>query len=176
MAKITYTNKVALNPQPSIADENKVTDSDMNEIKSSVNTLYDNQGDLSSLQTTTKTDLVSAINETITYSTTEQRIGTWINGKPLYRKVIKYTGNISDGMDINYDISNVDYMDIKSAVYDATNQSNVRFQFKPYYLSTTDYFFIYFRDNKLRLRIGSISIPYTLNQLIIELEYTKTTD
>jgi hypothetical protein len=46
MAKITYTNKVTLNPQPSIANENKVTDSDMNEIKSSVNTLYDNQGDL----------------------------------------------------------------------------------------------------------------------------------
>ena len=37
MAKITYANKVALNPQPSIADENKVTDADMNEIKSVVN-------------------------------------------------------------------------------------------------------------------------------------------
>lgn len=42
MAKITYADKVALNPQPSIANENKVTDSDMNEIKNSVNELYDN--------------------------------------------------------------------------------------------------------------------------------------
>ena len=41
MAKITYTDKVALNPQPSIADENKVTDDDMNEIKNSVNDAYD---------------------------------------------------------------------------------------------------------------------------------------
>lgn len=41
MAKITYANKTALNPQPSISAENKVTDSDMNEIKSSVNDLYD---------------------------------------------------------------------------------------------------------------------------------------
>ena len=37
MAKITFADKVALNPQPSIANENKVTDADMNEIKSVVN-------------------------------------------------------------------------------------------------------------------------------------------
>lgn len=35
--KITYTDKVALNPQPSVADENKCTDSDLNQIKSVVN-------------------------------------------------------------------------------------------------------------------------------------------
>lgn len=37
MSQITYTDKTALNPQPSIADENKVTASDMNSIKSAVN-------------------------------------------------------------------------------------------------------------------------------------------
>lgn len=42
MAKITYTNKVTLNPQPSIADENKVTSGDMNEIKNVVNGLIVN--------------------------------------------------------------------------------------------------------------------------------------
>lgn len=44
MAKITYQNKVALNPLPIIPSENKVTDADMNEIKASVNWLYDNPG------------------------------------------------------------------------------------------------------------------------------------
>lgn len=39
MSKITYANKSALNPQPSIAEENKVTDANMNEIKSVVNGL-----------------------------------------------------------------------------------------------------------------------------------------
>lgn len=34
---ITYDNKVALNENPSVADINKVTDDDMNEIKSVVN-------------------------------------------------------------------------------------------------------------------------------------------
>lgn len=42
MAQITYTNKVALNENPEIADINKVTDDDMNEIKSVVNTNYNN--------------------------------------------------------------------------------------------------------------------------------------
>ena len=37
MAQITYTNKVALNENPEIADINKVTDDDMNEIKQVVN-------------------------------------------------------------------------------------------------------------------------------------------
>lgn len=38
MNEITYQDKVALNENPDIADINKVTDSDMNEIKSVVNT------------------------------------------------------------------------------------------------------------------------------------------
>lgn len=37
MSKITYTNKVAINENAEIPDINKVTDSDMNEIKSVVN-------------------------------------------------------------------------------------------------------------------------------------------
>ena len=63
MALITYADKQAMGTQPSIPDVNKVTDSDMNEIK---------QG----------------INNSTSYSTTEQVVGTW-NNKPLYRKVIE---------------------------------------------------------------------------------------
>jgi len=66
------------------------------EMTSYVNTAT---GDLEELETTDKTDLVSAINELNTninslddrdnYSTTEQVVGTWIDGKPIYRKVIQ---------------------------------------------------------------------------------------
>lgn len=63
MAKITYTNKVALNENPEIALINKVTDDDLNEIKSVVNTNDDNVGDLTNLTTTTKTNIVAAVNE-----------------------------------------------------------------------------------------------------------------
>lgn len=41
LSKLTYATKVALNPQPDIANENKVTDSDMNEIKTVVNDAID---------------------------------------------------------------------------------------------------------------------------------------
>ena len=36
--KITYNNKVNLRNNPNIAEENKITDEDMNEIKEVVNT------------------------------------------------------------------------------------------------------------------------------------------
>lgn len=63
MSKITYTNKSTLNPQPSIAEENKVTSDDMNEIKNVVNANDDNVGDLANLNTTEKSNIVGAINE-----------------------------------------------------------------------------------------------------------------
>lgn len=70
MAKITYENKVALNVNSDIADINKVTASDLNEIKNVVNTNDDNTtnnsnaiGTLSNLNTTEKSNLVGAINE-----------------------------------------------------------------------------------------------------------------
>lgn len=65
MAKITWADKTAINPQPSIARENKCTNTDLNEIKSVVNTNDDNVGDLSNLNTTDKTSIVGAINEII---------------------------------------------------------------------------------------------------------------
>ena len=42
MAKITYENKVALNENADIANINKVTAGDMNEIKKSVNGIVEN--------------------------------------------------------------------------------------------------------------------------------------
>lgn len=72
MAKITYDDKVALNEEPSIAEINKVTDDNMNEIKSSVNDLYDtvstNTSNISSLTTTTN-NLVARTRDTIIFRT-----------------------------------------------------------------------------------------------------------
>lgn len=63
MALITYADKSAMGTQPTIPDVNKITDSDMNEIK-------------------------AGINGSTTYSTTEAICGTWIDNKPIYRKVV----------------------------------------------------------------------------------------
>ena len=89
ITKITYSDKVDLNENTSIANINKVTASDMNEIKSVANNNATNIGDITSLETSDKTNIVTAINEINTkqnYSTTEQEIGTWIDGKTIYRK------------------------------------------------------------------------------------------
>ena len=40
MSLITYANKVALNENPQVADINKVTASDMNQIKNAINNLF----------------------------------------------------------------------------------------------------------------------------------------
>ena len=47
---------------------------------------------LSTVYGTSNTDgyTQSYINSLNTYSSTEQRIGTWIDGKPIYRKVIDF--------------------------------------------------------------------------------------
>jgi len=41
LSKITYNDKVALNPQPSVANENKCTDNDLNQIKEATNGVVD---------------------------------------------------------------------------------------------------------------------------------------
>lgn len=77
MALITYADKQAMGTQPSIPEINKVTDSNMNEIKSVVN------GNANILE------------ESNTYSTTEKVVGTWIDNKPIYRKAYSISGTMA---------------------------------------------------------------------------------
>lgn len=101
MAKITYDTKVTLNPQPGVANANKVTDSDMNEIKTSVNDLYDEvSGKISNTYGTSQTVGYSQnyINGTNEYSTTEVDTGKkWTDGKAIYRRVVETTTGSTTG-------------------------------------------------------------------------------
>ena len=78
MAKITYEDKEFLNKNEEIADNRKVNDTDLNEIKQVVN-----END----------EEVNKIKSKDTYSEEEQVIGTWLNGKPLYRKVYEISNS-----------------------------------------------------------------------------------
>ena len=73
----------------------------INEINTGKNTNATNIGTLSNLDTSDKSSLVNAINEIIDYndySTTETNTGkTWIDGKPIYRKVFNTTTGSSLG-------------------------------------------------------------------------------
>lgn len=114
MAKITYTNKVALNENPEIALINKVTDDDMNEIKSVVNTNDDNVGDITTLTTATKTSTVAAINELnsnkakndiVEISNTQPSSATnklWIDTGEIGSQVSEITNEYSTSIGLGY--------------------------------------------------------------------------
>lgn len=90
MALITYADKQAMGTQPSIPEVNKVTDSNMNEIKSVVNAN------------------ANYLVDSTTYSTTETVVGTWL-GKPRYGRVYSINGTMAqNAWTTLLSISNVD--------------------------------------------------------------------
>jgi hypothetical protein len=162
MSKITYANKVAINENPEISDIHKVTDNDMNEIKAVVN---NNDDDM----TTISTNLTNAT----TYSTSETVVGTWIDSKPIYRKVIANEVDMTNGSEIS--LSSVSNMDnLVSIQSKEVNVSNNFVFYNNYYDSSTNKFnlFHYIARNSLYLYAGS-GIHYTVT---VTIEYTKTTD
>lgn len=89
---ISYDNKSDINTSTTPI-QNKITASNMNEIKSIVNSNANLMGDLANLTTTEKSSLVGALNESkatattqVSFDTTEQEIGTYL-GVKFYRKV-----------------------------------------------------------------------------------------
>lgn len=176
MAQITYGNKVAINENSGVADINKCNASDMNEIKSVVNTNDTNVGTLSNLSTIDKTSIVNAVNELETrgdFSTTEVVIGTWINSKPIYRKVVNKS--VSSGSssfpksDVSSDMDQV--LTIRGFVIQPTG--NVAMI--PYDASDNDKLNIYYQSSQslFQVRAGS---QYGAGSAYITIEYTKTTD
>lgn len=113
------------------------------------------------------------------YSTTEQVVGTWTDGKPLYRKVISVgQANVITGnsyTDLNIPTTN----SIRKVEYNLYNTSNfINLCANSYEGSSSqwiytqlgvvnDSYVIYFKTNR------SLSNMYTLEVI---LEYTKTTD
>lgn len=172
MAKITYTDKVTLNEQPSISAENKVTDDDMNEIKNVVNTNDDNVGTLSNLKTTAKTSTVTAINELVdgeTYSTTEVKTNrTWIDGKPIYRLVVDYTiARSTNAWNAVNTLNNIDKIFIKEVTAFVGNE---------YYLNVWQTYSFYYNKSDSKIYERHTSNYYEGNHMFIVFEYTKTTD
>ena len=174
MAKITYSNKVALNPQPSVADINKVTDDDMNEIKSVVNTNYEEVGDITNLNTTDKTSIVNAINSMQdVYSTNEIKTDkVWIDGKPIYRKVFVVVLN-NQTMNVKHNLSNIDviFLNEGMSIY---KQNNIYIPLN-YFYTTSDYSRVACTNTEIQIR-NKLTGTITTWTAYITLEYTKTTD
>lgn len=109
------------------------------------------------------------------YSTTETRIGTWIDGKPLYRKVIN-AGTITTTNTQIGSITNPKYIVSIRGTAHSTALSNQTYNIPNVHENMASYYInvLINNGNEVRLRFGSgIS---QLENVYVVLEYTKTTD
>lgn len=113
------------------------------------------------------------------YSTEEAKIGTWIDGKPLYRKVITvpvFSVSASVGNTIIPDIMDNKNLISASGVLNITKSDGIITEIEIPYADTSNSFFaIQHRSTNIAIRNKwweSISV----NSGFIIIEYTKTTD
>lgn len=181
MGKITWADKVTLNPQPSISAENKVTDADMNEIKNVVNGNDTNVGDLTDLNTTDKSSIVNAINEVIykdIYSTTEVLTNkAWLNGKPIYKKVVSVNFPTGAGTTtITHNISNIEFITNYQLIWYDTFDHRWFNNFK----DTTGDFYIEIdgiSSTSIQVKaVGNLNWNDRTSDRYCIVEYTKTTN
>ena len=133
-------------------------------------------GVVDSLNSTSKTDSLSAnmgreLNEKLNYSTEEKVVGTWIDGKPLYRKVLSSTTISGSDVDIalpsNIDFMSTDKVEIKIGDFSF---------FSDRYTNANDLIQIFkFNATTLKVVLGS-AWKGNFKSAIIVIEYTKTTD
>lgn len=103
------------------------------------------------------------------YSTEEQVIGTWIDEKPLYRKVVVFNDLLNPGDNlIPHGIQNLDKI-IRCDLFTAT-----RYLFPNSYNSNC-YGSVYMVDTT-NVNIHLINDNYGVGEKYIVIEYTKTTD
>lgn len=120
----------------------------------------------------TDTYSCNQVNKLNSYSTTEQRIGTWIDGKSLYRK----TFDVDLGTATYYEL-NVSDLKIENVMFDTSHsyfiQDIYRLQFG-FYAGATDWARMYSYTNAIVLQFGN---SYTSKKTaVVTIEYTKTTD
>lgn len=113
------------------------------------------------------------INDLNTYSTTEQRIGTWKDGKPLYRKVVEDTTNSTTAEKNIICANNVS--EITKWYGDIVFGTNSKLPLN-YYVDSSNFSIAYNDINssgngRVRITTTQLSKP-----VIITMEYTKTTD
>lgn len=115
------------------------------------------------------------LNTIRTYSTTETVIGTWINGKPLYRKVINF-GSLpnNSSKSVSHGISNLSRVVSLSGIayIDDTNITTITL---PHADKDGVQYAISLRADKTDVLIVTGSNRTSLNGIVI-IEYTKSTD
>ena len=107
------------------------------------------------------------------YSNEEQKIGKWIDKKPIYQKVVQFEIGDNSNKFVPYNISNVDNIWIdESASYIMGDSETLPIN---WYYATSDWCRVWANKNSGEIRFRS---PSTLGARIgyVCLRYTKTTD
>lgn len=164
------------------SESTPINASNLNKIEQGI---YDNSlgvetiGDITDLDTTEKSTLVGAINELKNaeiYSTNEVKTNkVWIDGKPIYRKVLVFQNISAKATSYHHNIS--DFGDLVYAYgnwHDSTNGFQPIGTVVPDNISNYGIGIGNFNESTFYIIIGS-SRPST-NTIKIVVEYTKKTD
>jgi hypothetical protein len=109
----------------------------------------------------------------LNYSTTEEVVGTWINGKPLYRRVINIASPQTSNAD--YDIV-ANNMDKCVRIYGYAYSSDYGTHPIPQTDSASSFSVVFIKNDNKTLR-GRFSLGGNPpNNVYVVVEYTKTTD
>lgn len=123
--------------------------------------------------TTPNLKAVHTVSNAEVYSTEETVIGTWIDGKPLYRKVIPIT--IPAVANTNTTVYTGDHSNcalVNRYGVIGTTAGNL-----DYYYSSSNYMCVYGSMSEIRMILGADAVKsYGGRSSHIILEYTKTTD
>ena len=132
-------------------------------------------GELYNLTTTDKSNVVNSINEVndkFNYSTEETKIGTWIDGKPVYRKVVQNI--VPTGLGINiYTMNDIENVVDYYGIYHQNNGFEKRINF---YFSATDYMTLNFNRKNHQFLLDNTSNYNNNGTVSLIIEYTKKTD
>lgn len=106
------------------------------------------------------------------YSTEEKVVGTWIDGKPIYRKVVQTTTPTTANVwtDIDTGIENIETHINKNISF----KVNILTYFADSYENSNNRFLVVPNGNKVSVLVGVSS--WCSKPMTMVLEYTKTTD
>lgn len=107
------------------------------------------------------------------YSTTEHIVGTWIDGKPLYEKTIKYTTALTSSNNIPHNVSNISMVFVSSGFipYGSEWYSIFAYQDGNRFAAITE-----ITTSAIILKIGSSWASAFSGGCSITIRYTKSTD
>lgn len=119
---------------------------------------------------------INEINEKNEYSIQEQKIGKWIDGKPIYRKTFNYSNALTN--DTDNEIGRIENIDVPVNIYGTAKFVDGEYFMLPRVANTNTSSLEWAIDIKIANNIVYvIKGGYgTTDKIYITVEYTKTTD